>query len=183
MTSPICQDQIPLPCGIRWRRVQASTEGGDPSHAYAEILDTAEVLLCYAAQLGLAISREAGISLGAAAMLRTRLVSGRGPGFGDWVAILLRGIAVISYRQLVGDHAIVPHQSTEHHDNDLEQGSLYIIDSESQWHLLRPFLVGRGCPVCKNWSTFHADRERGALVIKSLETSTIAAHLLSRYAT
>lgn len=50
------------------------------------------------------------------------------------------------------------------------QGSLYIIDSEYQWHLLRPFLVGRDCPICKNWSTFHVDRDdQGALVIKSLE--------------
>ena len=70
----------------------------------------------------------------------------------------LRGEAAIRYRQLTGDHAIVPHQITERRDNDLEQGSLYIIDSEYHWHLLRPFLVGRDCPVCKNWSTFHADR-------------------------
>ena len=53
------------------------------------------------------------------------------------------------------------------------QGSLYIIDSEYQWHLLRPFLVGRDCPICKNWSTFHVDRDdQGALVIKSLDTDT-----------
>jgi hypothetical protein len=81
----------------------------------------------------------------------------------------LRAAAAVSYRQLMGDHAIVPHQKTERPENDLEQGSLYIIDSDSRWHLLRPFLVGRDCPVCKNWSTFHADREKGVLVIKSLE--------------
>jgi hypothetical protein len=81
----------------------------------------------------------------------------------------LRATASINYWQLMGDHAIVPHQTAERPDNDLEQGSLYLIDSDSRWHLLRPFLVGGECPVCKNWSTFHADRERGALVIKSLE--------------
>jgi hypothetical protein len=256
---------FPYPIAFRWRRVQASAGGDDPGHAYAEILDAAEVLLCYAAQLGLAISREAGITLGATAALRLRLVSGRGPGFGDWVAILqeignsrairrlpanhplrdlgslaadlgansvgrrlndrrndeahqrrvdpvdlplavekavadlamlleeaqfladwpliyfeyarwdtLRGTATVSYRQLMGDHAIVPHQTTERRENDLEQGSLYIIDSESKWHLLRPFLIGRDCPVCKNWSTFHVDCEKGTLVIKSLEHGHIA---------
>jgi Zn ribbon nucleic-acid-binding protein len=69
----------------------------------------------------------------------------------------------------MGDHAIVPHQTTERPGNDLEQGSLYIIDSDAKWHLLRPFLVGQDCPICKNWSTFHADREKRVLVIKSLE--------------
>jgi hypothetical protein len=256
----LVRTRFPYPVALRWRRVQAAVGGGDPSRAYAEILDAAEVLLCYAAQLGLAMSREAGITLGAATTLGTRLASGRGPGFGDWVAILqevgnsravkrlpgnhplrdlgslapsldanaagrrlsdrrndeahqrrvdrvdlpravaeaaaelttlleeaqfladwplihvystrwdtLRAAATISYRQLVGDHAIVPHQTAERRSNDLEQGSLYIVDSDSEWHLLRPFLVGRDCPVCKNWSTFHADREKGTLVIKSLE--------------
>ncbi len=75
-----------------------------------------------------------------------------------------RGVAAISYRELMGDHAIVSIQITERQNNDLERGSLYVIDSEDRWHLLRPFLVGRDCPVCKSWSTFHADRgDHGAL--------------------
>jgi hypothetical protein len=261
----LVRTRFPYPVALRWRRVQAAVGGGDPGHAYAEILDAAEILFCYAAQLGLAMSREAGISLGAASALRNQLLSGRGPGFGDWVAILkeisdrrdirrlpsnhplrdlgslavsldgdaagrrlynrrndeahqrrvdpvdqpravaealdelsalleeaqfladwplihiystrwdtLRVAATISYRQLMGDHAIVPHQTTERPDNDLEQGSLYIIDSDIKWHLLRPFLVGQDCPVCKNWSTFHVDEEKGALVIKSLEHGHIS---------
>jgi hypothetical protein len=84
-----------------------------------------------------------------------------------------RGIATISYRQMMGDHAIVPSQVTEHPSNDLEQDSLYI-DSEYQWHLLRPFLVGRDCPVCKNRSTFHVDWAERALAIKSLDNEHIA---------
>jgi hypothetical protein len=87
-----------------------------------------------------------------------------------------RAVAAISYRELMGDHAIVPLQITERQSNDLERGSLYILDSEDRWHLLRPFLVGRDCPVCKNWSTFHADRgDHGALVIKSLEHGHVSA--------
>lgn len=71
--------RFPYPVAFRWRRVQAGAGGGDPGHAYSEILDAAEVLFCYAAQLGLAMSREAGIRLGAAAALQARLASGRGP--------------------------------------------------------------------------------------------------------
>jgi hypothetical protein len=252
--------RFPYPVALRWRRVQAAVGSGDPGHAYAEVLDAAETLSGYAALLGLALSREAGITLGAAGALRTRLVSGRGPGFGDWVAVLqeighcravrrlprshplrdlgslaasldadaagrrlydrrndeshqrrvdpvdlpralekavtdlttlleeaqfladwplvhvysacwdtFRAAAEVSYRQLMGDHAIVPYQTTERRESDLEQGSLYLIDSDSSWHLLRPFLIAQDCPVCKSWSTFHADREKGGLVIKSLE--------------
>jgi hypothetical protein len=253
--------RFPYPVALRWRRVQAYSGHDESSLAYREILDAAEILLSYSALLGLAISREEGITLGATASIRRRLASGRGPGLGDWRAILdeighsraiqrlpgnhalhdlgslmtnpnidaarnrlnnrrndeahqrhvdpvdmpyaiaeatadlttlfeqaqfladwplvhiestrwdtFRGTAMIRFRQLMGDHAIVPHQVTERQSNDLEQSSLYMIDSEYRWHLLRPFLVGGDCPVCKNWSTFHVDRDdQGALVIKSLE--------------
>jgi hypothetical protein len=259
--------RFPYPVALRWRRIQAAVGEDQASYAYREILDAAEILLCYAAQLGLAISREQNITLGATTGLRRRMEAGRGPGLGDWRAILLeissnrafrelpanhplrdlsslvtnpdadaarrrlndrrndeahqrhvdpidmpyavteaaadlttlveqaqfladwpliyvdstrwdtfRGVAAISYRQLMGDHAIVPPQIAERHGNDLEQGSLYIIDSEYRWHVLRPFLVGRDCPVCKNWSTFHADRDdQGSLVIKSLEHGHVGA--------
>jgi len=257
--------RFPYPIALRWRRVQASAGRDEPTRAYGEILDASEVLLCYTALLGLAVSREAGIAIGALSGVRRRLTEGRGPGLGEWKAVLreigdspavkklpvnhplrdlaslatnseieavrtrlknrrdgeahlrrvdpvdipraiaeaaadlttlveqaqfladwplvyvdstrwdtFRGIATISYRQMMGDHAIVPSQVTEHPNNDLEQDSLYIIDSEYQWHLLRPFLVARDCPECKNWSTFHVDRAERALVIKSLENGHIA---------
>jgi hypothetical protein len=261
----LVRTRFPYPVALRWRRVQASSGRDDPSRAYGEILDASEVLLCYAALLGLAISRQAGIMLGALGVIRRRLTEGRGPGLGEWKAVLreigdnravknlpsnhplrdlgsfatnpdiesvrnrlknrrdgeahlrrvdpvdipqaiaeaaadltalvqhaqfladwplvcvdstrwdtFRGVATISYRQMMGDHPIAPSQVTEHPDNDLEQESLYIIDGEYQWHLLRPFLVGRDCPVCKNWSTFHVDRAERVLVIKSLENGHIA---------
>jgi hypothetical protein len=50
----LVRTRFPYPAALRWRRVQAAM-GGDPGHAYAEILDAAEILFCYAAQLGLAI--------------------------------------------------------------------------------------------------------------------------------
>jgi hypothetical protein len=56
-----------------------------------------------------------------------------------------------------------------YHDSNLEKASLYLIDSDERWHLLRPFLIGRDCPRCKNWSTFHVDWVDDKLVLKSLE--------------
>ncbi|MGY5060697.1 hypothetical protein ACWDFR_42660 [Streptomyces sp. 900105755] len=54
--------------------------------------------------------------------------------------------------------------------NDLNAGSLYLRDSDHELHLLRPFLVGRDCPTCRLWSTFHVDRApKGKVILKSLE--------------
>ncbi|MFX0577111.1 hypothetical protein [Nocardia nepalensis] len=76
----------------------------------------------------------------------------------------------IEYRELMGDHPVVPVSSSEHTDNELEVGSLYLRGPEQRLHLLRPYLIGRDCPVCRNWSTFHVERApQGAVVLKSLE--------------
>lgn len=78
--------------------------------------------------------------------------------------------ARVRYRALMGDHPVVPYRTTEQPRSDLEAGSLYIADTLGGWHLLRPFLVGRECPDCFTWSTFHVDRmAKGRLTIKSLE--------------
>ncbi|WP_144440757.1 hypothetical protein [Streptomyces roseifaciens] len=54
--------------------------------------------------------------------------------------------------------------------HDLEPGSLYLRDSTHELHLLRPFLTGEVCPVCRAWSTFHADLvPKGGVQLKSLE--------------
>lgn len=76
----------------------------------------------------------------------------------------------ITYRQLMGDHPVLPYQSMTVSRTDLEMGSLYVMDTQGGLHLLRPFLVGRDCPHCSTWSTFHVDRtSKGVLGIKSLE--------------
>lgn len=80
-----------------------------------------------------------------------------------------RRTAAISYRPMMGDHPMVPPRRTTYPESTLEPGSLYVIDSDDQWHLLRPFLIGRDCPTCKTWLTFHVDLDHGKLVIKSLE--------------
>jgi hypothetical protein len=252
--------RFPYPIALRWRRVQAAAAADDPGHAYQEVLDAAEILLCYQAQLALAFSWEAGLNLGTVRGIRDRLKSGHGPTLGDWTAILgevgesrafrklpkthplrdlrhmaasaevaaawnrlksrrndeahqrrvdpvdmpaavssvlpdyttlvehaqfladwplayvdssrwdtFRHTAAVSYRPMMGDHPIVPPCRTTYPDSTLEPGSLYVIDSDDRWHLLRPFLIGRDCPECKTWSTFHADLDHGKLVIKSLE--------------
>ena len=253
---------FPYPVAYRWRGVEASVSAGILSSAYEAILETAEVLLCYLANLVLAFARESVIELGYTKNLRTILTAGRsGPGFGDWVAVLeevrngkayrnlpdthplaeLRSVlasldadtarkaitgrrndqahlrrvdlaelpeavdsalmelrtllksssflsdlplvhitsvqwnslqrrARVSYRELTGDHPVVPTRTMDYHANDLEVGSLYVMDSQHELHLLRPFLTGSDCPTCRTWSTFHIDRvTHGTPILKSLE--------------
>ncbi|MGF0175952.1 hypothetical protein ACQF36_37455 [Streptomyces sp. Marseille-Q5077] len=54
--------------------------------------------------------------------------------------------------------------------HDLEPGSLHLRDSAHELHLLRPFLTGEVCRVCRAWSAFHADLVlKGGVQLKSLE--------------
>ncbi|MFI7406534.1 hypothetical protein ACIBW9_39730 [Streptomyces sp. NPDC049541] len=80
-----------------------------------------------------------------------------------------RGQATLGFRRLMGDHPVVPTESMRNPSSALETGSLYVIDRSHQLHLLRPYLTGRICPICRTWSTFHADKVDNQLVLKSLE--------------
>ncbi|MFB7919451.1 hypothetical protein [Streptomyces sp. NPDC056061] len=254
--------RFPLPVAYRWRETEARMSAGEHQAAYSAILETAEILLCYAALLTLALAWEAGIPLGSTAAIREKLVGGRsGPGFGDWAAVLqeaagsrkLRALphqhpihairslladqdtadarqrlserrnddahlrrldpidlppavteafadltlligrarfladfplwhvtktrwdslaktAQVHYRELTGDHPVVPTKIAAFTREDLEPGSLYLRDSTHELHLLRPFLIGQVCRVCRAWSTFHADLvPKGGVQLKSLE--------------
>ncbi|MFB7112689.1 hypothetical protein [Streptomyces sp. NPDC056291] len=254
--------RFPYPIAYRWRETEARISAGDAQAAYAAVLDTAEELLCYIAQLVLALTHARQITLGSVTAIRDKLAGGRsGPGFGDWANVLneaatskqlnslpqahplndirtllahqdaerarqalserrndqahLRRVdpidlphaidvafadltrlverarfladlplleitdvrwdafarsARVEYRELAGDHPVVPTRTMTSPSNDLETGSLYLRDTDGALHLLRPFLIGRDCPTCRTWSTFHADRvPKTAVVFKSLE--------------
>jgi hypothetical protein len=88
----------------------------------------------------------------------------------------LRRTTNYSFRELLGDHALVPIAQGETPDAEIEAKSLYLNDRAGKLHLLRPLLIGRECPVCQSWGTFFLDTlarrnhqlpER--IVIKSLE--------------
>ncbi|MET8046833.1 hypothetical protein ABZU75_04465 [Streptosporangium sp. NPDC005286] len=263
--------RFPYPIAARWREAEALQSAEPSTEAYGAVLETAEILLCYAALLALALSREEGIELGAVQAVKEKLKRGSsGPGMGDWAAILLetatsrkfrslpsthplndlRGLlsskdaeaarqrlsqrrndqahlrrvdqldlpsaiyasfedlkvlvdaarfltdwplvqvtgvrwdslartARIDYRELMGDHPVVPTKTEWHPDNDLEIGSLYLRGHERRLHLLRPFLTSQVCPVCRVWSVFHVDRTPNASVtLKSLENGHIAENAL-----
>ncbi|MEU7005663.1 restriction endonuclease [Streptomyces sp. NPDC046332] len=94
--------------------------------------------------------------------------------------------AQVRYRELTGDHPVVPTKTAVLTRNDLEPGSLYLRDSMHELYLLRPFLTGQVCRVCRAWSTFHADIVPGDVVqLKSLEHGHVlhqpaaAGHALS----
>jgi hypothetical protein len=251
----------PHPIALRWRRIEAGavSNDGPTDSQYRDVLHAAEVVLAYLANVSLALARECGQDVGALTTIRENLVRGRGPGLGDWVAVLdeiagrrfrmvdeliglgdlrefiqkdgvreviralrdrrndeshvrgvdaldlpsataqaqselttllvaadfvvdlpmvlaeadewdeLSGQGKVIYRQLSGDHPVVPVQSMAS-GRRVERHSLYLIDGERRLHLLRPFLIAMQCPICRNPSTFHIDRVTSAgPEIKSLE--------------
>lgn len=85
-----------------------------------------------------------------------------------WDSLAQRG--TLRTQHLMGDHPVVPYHTEETDRNDLEAGSLYVGDAEGKLHLLRPLLVGRECPACQTWSTFHVDHAtKDGIRMKSLE--------------
>lgn len=76
------------------------------------------------------------------------------------------------YRDIMGDHPLVPVEKETTAPKTLEAGSLYLVDRSGSLHLLRPLLDRRRCPVCGTWSTFFLDsylNGEDACVLKSME--------------
>lgn len=61
------------------------------------------------------------------------------------------------YRNLIGDHPLVQLQNGETSMNELEAGSLYLVDRTGALRLLRPFLTRRYCEKCGSTETFYLD--------------------------
>lgn len=95
----------PHPIALRWRIIEAaSNEDRLTEGHYRDVLNTVEVVLAYLACIGLALAREIGESVGALKTLRDNLSQGRGPTFGDWVAVLdeLSGKRFVGIDELLG---------------------------------------------------------------------------------
>ncbi|PBI91121.1 hypothetical protein BKP42_54730 [Rhodococcus erythropolis] len=252
--------RFPHPVAYRWRVAEALLSTGPNADGYRAVLEAAEVLLAYTANVALALAHAAGITAGSIDGIRKKLAAGQGPGMGDWVAVLneitgkrftalderfgipeireffahsgvrdaqrwlsarrndeahhrrvdsidlpqvceravqellvlmraaefiadlplllivstqwdsLASKGTASYRQLTGDHTVVPQQTMMVTDSVIENKSLYIRDSDHRLHLMRPYLIGRECPTCRNLSIFHVDKINGGIaVLKSLE--------------
>jgi hypothetical protein len=250
---------FPYPIAHRWRVMEAALSGAStPAEGYASILDAAESVLAFLAQVTLVLAQAEDIEVKAKEAIRSKLRGGSGPGMGDWATVLqettakhfvgahgalvnisdmfriqdveaarvrlsgrrndeahnrrveavdmeaathaalvdlrtltkaaeflvdmpLRHVtetswdsfarrATVTFREMVGDHWVVKSQSTVVPSNEIESDSLYIVDPEGRWHLLRPYLVVRNCPQCRTISTFHVDAVKdGAVRLKSLE--------------
>ena len=254
--------RFPFPVAYRWRAVEAAVSARSFKEALEAILAAAEVLMCYAANVGLAIAHHTSIDIGAMKTISSKLAPGQtGLGFGDWATVLaefrdskavrnapagnpitefkailanpdaetamlqlkdrrddeshlrvagslelpaavesslmdlttlyhagsfladlplihvtafhwdtFQRLGTVSYRELTGDHPVVPTRTTTHGDPEIEVGSLYVIDGQHRMHLLRPFLTGKDCPKCGAWSTFHIDGyAEQRVVFKALE--------------
>jgi hypothetical protein len=84
----------------------------------------------------------------------------------------LAGINTYTYRQLMGDHPLVPLRSAQTESFALEAHSLYLVDRGGSLHLLRPLLVRRQCPSCGVWATYYLDtyeRRSSQCVLKPME--------------
>lgn len=76
------------------------------------------------------------------------------------------------YRDLMGDHALVPLDHGDTELSELEAQSLYLVDRSGELHLLRPLLIRRECPECRSWATFYLDtweKDGDCCILKSME--------------
>jgi hypothetical protein len=256
----VARRAFPYPIAHRWRVMEASLSGGTPGYGYTSILDTAEAVLTFLAQVVLVLARAAGIEVKAVEVIRRKLEGGSGPGMGDWAAVLqettgkhfaaglsqsglaniiamfstaeveaarkrlsnrrndeahnrrveaadlaeainsaltdlrrltqaaaflvdmplrhvtatswdsFTRVATVTYREMIGDHWVVKSQTDQVPSNDIETDSLYMLDPDGYWHLMRPFVVVRHCPQCRTISTFHVDAlTKGTVRLKSIE--------------
>lgn len=84
----------------------------------------------------------------------------------------LRHTTEYEYRELMGDHPLVPLQTSQSADAELEAESLYLTDRTGALHLMRPLLLRQECPICGSWATFYLDtydREGDICSMKSME--------------
>ncbi|MGB3201259.1 MAG: hypothetical protein WBA99_10170, partial [Nodosilinea sp.] len=82
-----------------------------------------------------------------------------------------------SYRDLMGDHPLVPIKTAQTTEPELEAGSLYLVDRDGKLYLLRPLLSRRQCPECGTWATFYIDaykKNSDTVNLKSMEHGHIA---------
>lgn len=84
----------------------------------------------------------------------------------------ISGVTRYSYRELMGDHPIVPLKEGETEESEVEAGSLQLVDRNGKLHLLRPLLVRRECPQCGRWATFYLDSydaSQDVCILKAME--------------
>ena len=84
----------------------------------------------------------------------------------------LSGLTQIGFRDLMGDHRLVPLVSEQHESSEIEAGSMYFLDRAGRYHLARPWLSWRTCPECQRPAVFHVerfDKKHDAVTLKSLE--------------
>lgn len=81
----------------------------------------------------------------------------------------IRQLTNYRYRDLIGDHDVVPLKSGVSEDPDLETHSLYLVSRDRTMKLLRPLLSRLNCQHCGHWSILCLDGPGPRL--KSLEHS------------
>ena len=76
------------------------------------------------------------------------------------------------YRELMGDHALVPLETASTDEGEIEVESLYLVDRDGKLLLLRPLLNWLECPECRRSSVFYLDnfkKNEDKCVLKSMD--------------
>ena len=84
----------------------------------------------------------------------------------------LSGLTRIGYRDLMGDHVLVPLAWDEHESSEIEAESVYFVDRVGRYHLARPWLAWMTCPERRLPGAFHLeryDKKCDTVILKSLE--------------
>ncbi len=89
----------------------------------------------------------------------------------------IAGITTYRYRNIMGDHAIVGIEDGRTDMAELEAHSLYLMDRNGNLYLIRPYLIRRECPQCKNWELFYLDTYRAGDKTCQLKSMT-TGHML-----
>lgn len=85
-----------------------------------------------------------------------------------WDSLGRHGVATLQV--LRGDHPIAQTERRTHSLPEIEEDSLYVIDGQGSWTLLRPLLTRSRCPECGSWSIYHPDkRVHGKLQLRALD--------------
>ena len=128
-TSYRFRTQLPHPIAYRWRTIETEQPG---LQAYVQILECAEVIVCYLASFAIASAAREGIEISYVIEMRKRLSSkaGHGTNMGDWIAIVREMRDSKQFRAMEGAFP-VPELIHSLRDQDADEALQALVDKRN----------------------------------------------------
>jgi hypothetical protein len=128
-TSYRFRTQLPHPIAYRWRTIETEQPG---LQAYVQILECAEVIVCYLASFAIASAAREGIEISYVIEMRKRLSSkaGHGTNMGDWIAIVREMRDSKKFRAMEGAFP-VPELIHSLRDQDADEALQALVDKRN----------------------------------------------------